>query len=799
MDRAPFVLQKLWIGLAALMLCASARAANVDLSVSMPYGAFYVPEVWIPLRIEATNNSNQLVDGTVHVTPANPEVPEFRAPMRIPGQSRARSTVWARFPTDNGKTPNVVGVTLHDAQGARLQISEVNGRSTVTAISHPPGGLANSGYVVNIVGAEARAAESEMPDQLAAAIEAERDCRAVMTTLNQVDAAQGGPVYEGAYLVMLTGLDPRSIDSAQRQAMLDYVRAGGVLLLASPEPAQICGSWLEPYLPVRLIGKRQMNAITPMGRENPISFGQWLPVTEAMAGKGTILWQDEQFVHAAYRTLGLGRVVFTSFPAGAMDGKSQDAIAFWKELLQLNRPPVGIEGTRVTSEYGQLLEPMLGRKAASWKLAISSACLIVLLTLAAQVIWRGADRPRAFAASLGISVFLAMGFAGMSVFRQQSEPLQHASLTIGDVTREGAIAQQYSAFAGPQQQLAEVAASQFTTICPVLLREERPAVSGWPMRLSPISIAPEQVKQVTLSRGMLSGVSGSVQGQFVQEGLRLDVSNGLGSELSSAQLTWGPYRLSAGRFATGESSRTLSGADLRPDQEFTAVSGVASQDQLHKSEIVRALLLPKDAVPLTIGRNASLIGFVDGLPAMTNVEGATVEQDAKQNLMRIRVDLLPSLIGSPVRIDGCFNRIVSGELRGLPYNEARNEFLRSMLQGAWTLGIEPPAEIGAIEPKHARIRISLASPQHKLTLRRGQCRDGVQKADRGGAIVGEWDGKVGLQTVDFDPQPGDFDSRGRLWFMIEVQGGGTAGSLGVDPFWRIEQLQVDIDGTVRQQ
>ena len=168
---------------------------------------------------------------------------------------------------------------------------------------------------------------------------------------------------------------------------------------------------------------------------------------------------------------------------------------------------------------------------------------------------------------------------------------------------------------------------------------------------------------------------------------------------------------------------------MRPDQEFTSVSGLASQDQLHKGEIVRALLQPKDTSPLAASRNASLIGFVDTLPAMTSVEGATVDHDAKQNLMRMRVELLPSPAGSPVLIDGCFNRIVPGELRGLPYVEARNEFLRSMLQGAWTLGIEPPAEIGAIEPKHVRVRISLATPQHKLTLRRGQCRDGMQKAD----------------------------------------------------------------------
>jgi len=241
----------------------------------------------------------------------------------------------------------------------------------------------------------------------------------------------------------------------------------------------------------------------------------------------------------------------------------------------------------------------------------------------------------------------------------------------------------------------------------------------------------------------------------------------------------------------------LSATDVLPDQQYASVSGMASQDQLQKGEIVRDLLQAKDAAPIVSRRNASLIGFVDKLPAMSRTEGATVQRDTQQNLVRMRVGLEPSPAGSPVRIDGCFNRIVPGELRGLPYVEARNEFLRSSLSGAWTLYIEPPAEIGAIEPHHIRIQIDLASPQHKLTLRRGQFRDGKPTVDRKGPILGQWDGKVGLQTVELDPQPDDYDSQGRLGLMIEVQPSGEKGVLGVEPYWRIGQLQADIDAQVR--
>jgi hypothetical protein len=226
---------------------------------------------------------------------------------------------------------------------------------------------------------------------------------------------------------------------------------------------------------------------------------------------------------------------------------------------------------------------------------------------------------------------------------------------------------------------------------------------------------------------------------------------------------------------------------------------MVSQDQLQKGEILRSLLQQREALGGTKEQRArSLIAFADRLPALSTVEGAKVEQELQQNVVRMRVEVQPSPAGAPVRIDGCFNRLGVEQVRNMPfYHAGENQFLRTAMQGAWVFCIEPPQEIGAVKLTRARVRIDLAAPQHKITLRRGQCQEGKGKANPNGAAIGQWDGQVGLQTAEFDCAPEDFDAQGRLWLRLEAQQNGQAGSFGVEPHWRIQQLLVDLEGQAR--
>ena len=127
-----------------------------------------------------------------------------------------------------------------------------------------------------------------------APIEAMRSIADYAAVEASIEAEEGRAVWRGtrAFAIQLDGLRPDVLDPAQRQALLDYVCAGGVLMLNAPDPALVAGSWLEPYLPVRMIGMRQMRAIEVPGEATPRTFVAWEACTEAMAGQGKIILED---------------------------------------------------------------------------------------------------------------------------------------------------------------------------------------------------------------------------------------------------------------------------------------------------------------------------------------------------------------------------------------------------------------------------------------------------------------------------------------------------------------------------
>ena len=69
-------------------------------------------------------------------------------------------------------------------------------------------------------------------------------------------------------------------------------------------------------------------------------------------------------------------------------------------------------------------------------------------------------------------------------------------------------------------------------------------------------------------------------------------------------------------------------------------------------------------------------------------------------LVRTPLELRPSDIGTRVAIDGAFVRLVPGQPMGLPYDEARQQWIATAAPGQWVIGFAPPKAIGRLRPKH---------------------------------------------------------------------------------------------------
>jgi hypothetical protein len=268
-------------------------------------------------------------------------------------------------------------------------------------------------------------------------------------------------------------------------------------------------------------------------------------------------------------------------------------------------------------------------------------------------------------------------------------------------------------------------------------------------------------------------------------------------ELSSAQLCWDYDRMSAPTVAKGEASFTVGEGSLRPADEFASASGLTSQSEQHRGEILKASL--QSITGSTKARQTwpTIVGWTTEWLAVTSLSSPP-DRSASQTLVRIPLAIEPSSPGK-IAVDGVFNQLIVGATRGLPFDTVRRQFIRSSLNGTWIFGFRPPAQIGTIRPEKVRLTMDIQAPQNKVTLRRGQCRDG--KAPRGtgsaeGEIVGEWNSKAGVVTVAYDCQPSDYDREGCVWLRMELASSGSAGTLGVEPAWQIGQCLMDIEGQV---
>ena len=345
--------------------------------------------------------------------------------------------------------------------------------------------------------------------------------------------------YSSVAAVQIKGADPDDLSPVQRQALMTYVKSGGTLMVVAPDAQLIQGSWLEPLLPVNLIGNRELKGITlPGGQQLP--FRRYVPCTEAIAGDGEVLLADGQYVHLAYRVYGLGRIAFSSFPMSALAVAPERAGQIWSELISLRRPPVGVGGTELANTYAQLMEPMLGREAPARSIAMLAALGFVALVVVLHLVWRGATRPNAFTVSLIAAVLVCIIFAAAALVRVRggSDPLQQARLDVVDASAQGSAVTEYSAVSGPQQTIGREVADPPATISLPVFHQDRPLLMQSPMQIERIDIQPQHANLVSLAELFEDQPRAGATGRFTDRGLQLQLSNQIGQTLQSVQFKW---------------------------------------------------------------------------------------------------------------------------------------------------------------------------------------------------------------------------------------------------------------------
>lgn len=126
------------------------------------------------------------------------------------------------------------------------------------------------------------------------------------------------------------------LTGSQQEALLDWVRSGGVLVFGGSDNSHAEAGLFKEYLPLQLNGKaaidgKALNKWT--GRDN---FGGTYPAYSTELQDDSIpLFEDGQNVLAAYRQFGQGAILQTSFSVGDEPlAKTEDMTAIWQMLLE---------------------------------------------------------------------------------------------------------------------------------------------------------------------------------------------------------------------------------------------------------------------------------------------------------------------------------------------------------------------------------------------------------------------------------------------------------------------------------
>lgn len=785
------------VGMLGLISAAPAQQ-QYDFTAGLLYGGLYAPEQWNAVNLSFRNSGESAVEGEARLPISNdPGKIEVRVPVFVPPHSRLRVAAAVFMPPPvqvRGKEriPPISVIEWHDKRGARIARSELVGQSVSGEAATDTAGFPAIGFLLSVTDRETSETDVDYCTQLVAHLKA-RGIHCTEPSVPADNMPSEPALLAACRVVAIRKTNPDSLDQAQRAALLDYVRAGGILLIASPRQADgLEQSWLAPYLPVRLVGWRQAKQVAGLALQG------WMDIAEATPADGVVLLRDKDFVHAAYRQLGLGRIVFASFPASGAVEKQPAAAKLWQDLLAVQRPPVGMEGTRLRRDYGKFMEPMLGRPAAPWSAAAITIGVYLAIILGVQIWFRGVKRPLAFAAALSAALVIALFFLGLTAFKRQSQSLQSARLAVIDVGLGGGTAQELQAFAGADDRdFGLKAVNDRVSLHPIYNQGDIAIVTVPSFTAPGAGVAAERVTRVWESRWPAgSQWDVSAIGTFTPQGLSLRVKSAAELSLAAAQFVWQHERFTVGEVTGEERQVAIGDANRRPPGEFMVATGIASQDQRQKGDILAALLDRMDFSPTAVPTDAAaMLAWVNNAP-QTLQTTAPVTQRGDQTLVRSQVFFESTKKGQKIHVDGSLSRIDLREFRGLPYNAAKSEWNPTNLPGRWLIAVRAPAQAGTLRMEKVRLNLEFDAPAYEVTLRRGQVRGGKVTENPNGALLKQWSGPIGPQApIEFECESSDFDAGGRVWLLLDVNLPKRP-SGGLIPFWRVVQLSAALDGEV---
>lgn len=587
--------------------------------------------------------------------------------------------------------------------------------------------------------------------------------------------------YSGGGMVLLGEASLGGLRLSQRQALLQYVRRGGVLLIVGNENlGEMLRGEMGEAAGVRVLGFHKTLSVELPSPSGPAKRTLDRPATmvELCPDQAEVVFQTEGLPLLTKNPLGRGWVFVLAVPPLVVNESTLRVVEQTRATL----------GPLNEDEFAQpakgILNQIAGRPGPPRRLPV-----LVLLGLGALVLVGGAAaRFRGRGEWVWLTLVpLALAVAvGMYAYgKSRSRNVQERLSTVGMVSGLGdglVRAQQVFAYGGPTRQTATFTTDTYSGILTDMgemgalgeVQEIRsgPVMSMPDQILEPDSTRAFRVEEILPAGDVVSRLT------FGPKGLTGTLRNALGRDLHDAVLYVNQRSFAVGPLPQGQ-AQTIEGvgreAKLAPG-EFTTgmLHDVLKNSLLQQMAAAPSLTHPVSRQPLLIAKmDGGLLSPLDP-PGLTRTGWSVAVWP---------LTIVPPDKGSQVQVPPGFVRtqIRMGERWGLMTGEVSD----SRTSEIGLRGLLPP-QVTRLKDAKATLTLRLRGGNYKMTLSGGA--PGGPKV-----VLQQKDGPTGEITVEA-PQAERFESAdGAFEFTLQMELMG-AQDAAPPPQWTLESADITLEG-----
>lgn len=610
--------------------------------------------------------------------------------------------------------------------------------------------------------------------------------------------------YSALRTLIISAVKPQELLDSQVQAILDWVRRGGSVIITSHSAAaSTISGRLSEAAGVSVIGLHEeyyLDASSTEGNEHfrkemitPMKMVQLYP------WGAKVLWQANGLPLLTMRRYGAGTIFVLAVPIGALSGKQDQAM--WKTLAKQAKLILPVQGKDFLKTAKEQLPRISGRYSPSRTtplLLVSSQ--IVLFFLVGIVLLLKHRGEIAYAMLIPLSLLLAVGvFLYARTLRDAPRLSFIALATMGQQDDEAHL-QQFTTYYTPETERVSISSrSASGTILPVLsttakIMQAAEISCNQAMKVENVRIVANSFRTFHTELPVRLPGRLMVKLHLGAEGMEGTITNQTGHDLFDALIIAGGRSYAIGDLPAGKSTRIIAGDPPLEKHTFTG-RAVRTKTDLLRNALLDAMVY-RPAAGRRYLKNPFLLCWSQDILMNPLDEEHREKVGSKGFSLLIRaVKLGKSPSGTKVLVPNGLLRLKIRSL-GVPiWDPVKMEFIESSRKGGVLLDFGPPEGIGTLIQPRATLRIAIRAANFRARI------SGLASLEKGAegkkVMIKTIDRPIGEYKITVGRLERFADERtGRYKLIVEVfpiKGSKSTPSRR----WKIDSLNLTLEGISR--